>query len=69
MDQLDQLLTTPEAADALRVSSRTLERHRVAGSGPRHIRMGGVVRYRRRDLAEYIAACARRSTSEPEAQS
>jgi excisionase family DNA binding protein len=66
---VDQLLTSPEAAELLRVSNRTLERHRLAGTGPRHIRMGGVVRYCRSDLAEYIAACARRSTSEPAAQS
>jgi predicted DNA-binding transcriptional regulator AlpA len=64
MDDLETLLTGREAADLLRLSERTLERHRVAGAGPRFIRLGRAVRYRRRDLLDYIERNARQSTSE-----
>ena len=62
---LDELLTTREAAAMLRLSERTLERHRTAGTGSRHIALGGAVRYRRRDLLDWIERAARQSTSEP----
>ena len=64
MDDLDALLTSPEAAKMLRQSERTMERHRTAGTGPRYIALGHAIRYRRRDLAEYIERHARTSTSD-----
>lgn len=39
-------LTSNEAADLLRISRRTLERMRVDGSGPRHIKVGAGKRSR-----------------------
>jgi predicted DNA-binding transcriptional regulator AlpA len=62
---LDELLTSREAAALLRLSERTLERHRGAGSGPRFVALGGAVRYLRRDLIEWVERCTRQSTSEP----
>lgn len=62
---LDPLLTTPEAAKMLRLSARTLERRRLAGTEPRHIALGRAIRYRRRDLFDWIERSARLSTSEP----
>jgi hypothetical protein len=62
---LDELLTSHEAAAMVRLSQRTLERHRTAGTGARYIALGGAVRYRRRDLLDWIERAARQSTSEP----
>jgi hypothetical protein len=61
---LDELLTSREAAAILRLSERTLERHRTSGTGSRYIALGGAVRYRRRDLLDWIEKAARQSTSE-----
>ncbi|MDP4006316.1 AlpA family transcriptional regulator [Methylobacterium sp. NEAU K] len=58
------LLTQREAADALRISSRTLERHRVAGTGPIFVKLGRRVVYRAHDLAAWAEAHTHRSTSE-----
>lgn len=65
----DTLLTSREAADILRLSERTMERHRTVGSGPRFVRLGRTVRYRRRDLIDHLDRHAHRSTSEPGATS
>ena len=61
---LAALLTGREAAALLRLSERTMERHRAAGTGPQYIALGRAIRYRRRDLAQYIEHAARHSTSE-----
>lgn len=61
----DALLTGREAAALLRLSERTMERHRTSGTGPRYIALGRAIRYRRRDLHAWITDCTRRSTSEP----
>jgi excisionase family DNA binding protein len=58
------LLTGREAAMALRLSERTLERLRVSGGGPRFIKAGKAVRYREADLEAWIEAHSRASTSE-----
>jgi len=58
------LLTTQHAAKELKLSARTLERHRVTGTGPKFIRLGRRIFYRRDDLEAWIAACTCRSTSE-----
>jgi predicted DNA-binding transcriptional regulator AlpA len=61
---LDALLTGRQAAALLRLSQRTMERHRAAGTGPRYIALGRAVRYRRRDLRDWIERSVRQSTSE-----
>jgi predicted DNA-binding transcriptional regulator AlpA len=64
-DDSDALLTSREAAALLRLSERTLERHRTAGTGPRFCALGlRCVRYRRSDLIDWVAAAVRQSTSE-----
>lgn len=68
LDDLDALLTPTEAAKLLRLSQRTLERFRTAGTGPRFLRLGRAIRYAGRDLQFYLERCARRSTSEAEPQ-
>ena len=61
----DELLTTEEAAEDLRNSPRTLERYRVTGEGPRFLKIGKLVRYRRSDLVAWRDSRERRSTSDP----
>ena len=58
------LLTQREAASALRLSERTLERSRVNGSGPVFVKLGRRVLYRQTDLDEWIASRVVSSTSE-----
>jgi predicted DNA-binding transcriptional regulator AlpA len=54
------LLTTPEAAEHLALSPRTLESYRVRGVGPAYVRLGegtrASVRYRAADLDEWVDA-------------
>jgi hypothetical protein len=58
------LLTQREAALALRLSERTLERWRVAGIGPRFVRLHHSIRYRQQDLDAHVAARVVGSTSQ-----
>ena len=43
-------LRAPEAARFVGLSIRTLEKHRIYGTGPRHSKLGGRVIYRVEDL-------------------
>ena len=61
------LLTQPETAEQTRLSQRTLERHRLTGTGPKFVRLGRRVLYRHEDVEEWIAANICRSTSEADA--
>ena len=63
-DPLDDLLTQPEYARFRRCSERTAERERATGRGCRFIKIGRAVRYRRRDIIEFIEKHVRQSTSE-----
>lgn len=58
------LLTQAEAADFLRVSERSLERWRVAGTGPAFCKAGRRVLYPKQNLDDWIASHIVRSTSE-----
>jgi Helix-turn-helix domain len=58
------LLTQREAALALRLSERTLERWRVQGIGPRFVRLHKSIRYRQQDLDAHVVARVVGSTSE-----
>lgn len=51
----DDLLNEVEAADLLRLSVRTLQAWRCKGIGPRFVRIGRIIRYRRGDLTDWIA--------------
>jgi excisionase family DNA binding protein len=61
---MNTLITQKEAARRLGISTRTLERYRVTGTGPAFTRLGKLVRYRPEDLAEFVNSNRRRSTSE-----
>jgi predicted DNA-binding transcriptional regulator AlpA len=63
-DPLDDLLTQREYAILRRCSERTVERERVSGTGCRYIKIGRAVRYRLRDIREFIERHVCQSTSE-----
>jgi predicted DNA-binding transcriptional regulator AlpA len=58
-------LRTPEAARFLGLSPRTLEKHRVYGTGPQYFKLGGRVVYKLNDLQTWADRGVRRSTSDP----
>jgi hypothetical protein len=57
------LLTTEEVAELLRLSPSILNKWRLAGRGPSFVKAGSRVRYRLSDIAAFIAASTRGSTS------
>ena len=60
-----RLLKTAEAAQRIRVATRTLERWRGDGVGPPHLRLStGVIRYDERAIEEFLSASERRSTAD-----
>lgn len=64
---MERVLNQKEAANLLGVSTRTLERHRVSGTGPRFTKLGRLVRYRQQDLVEFVDRNLRTSTSQSSA--
>ncbi len=58
------LVNETEAARTLNIKVATLRRWRWAGKGPRFIKIGAAVRYDPADLAEFIKAGRRWSTSD-----
>ncbi len=64
MSDPESLLTTAEAAEILRLSQPHLEKMRIYGRGPRFVRLGRAIRYRRADLLAWIEASLIGSTSE-----
>ena len=61
---MDVLFDQKKAAHILGLSVRTLERHRLAGTGPRYVRLGRLVRYRQQDIADFVERNLRTSTAE-----
>ena len=58
-------LRTPEAARFVGLSIRTLEKHRIYGTGPRYSKLGGRVVYRLDELQAWVERGAKASTSDP----
>lgn len=58
------ILNTREAAAYTRLARPTLERFRLTGEGPRYAKLGGAVRYRRRDLDAWLESRLVTSTSD-----
>ena len=63
--QIETLLTPPQAAAILQVKPNTLAKWRVTGEGPAFVRIGRAIRYSAREVARFIDRQTRRSTSEP----
>lgn len=53
---LDELLDTAKAADYLHLSAATLMSWRSRHLGPRFVRLGRAVRYRRVDLDAFVVS-------------
>lgn len=60
----EQLLTTIEAANFLRLRPNTLEIWRWAGKGPKFCKLGRACRYRRSDLQSFLNESVRTSTTD-----
>lgn len=58
-------LRTPEASRFVGLSIRTLEKHRIYGTGPRYSKLGGRVVYRVEDLQAWVDSASKASTSDP----
>ena len=54
--ELTKLLTPAKLAEHLEVSTGTLANWRSAGTGPKYVRLAGVVRYRVDAVEKWIAA-------------
>lgn len=62
---IDKLFTTKQAADYLSVSAAFLERDRWAGAKVPFVRIGSrSIRYRQKDLDQYIESRSFTSTSQ-----
>ena len=61
---LPALMTAPQLAKVLAISEKTLARYRLDGRGPRFIRVGRRILYRRESVIEYLAAREYTSTAE-----
>lgn len=58
-------MLTSEAARWLKLSGRTLEKHRCRGTGPLYRKIGGRVVYDFADLRSWLDAGTRRRTFDP----
>ena len=65
-EDADALLTEAEASDLLGLSTRTLQAWRAQGIGPRFVRAGRAIRYRRRDLIAWIERNSVSSRASPD---
>jgi hypothetical protein len=59
------IVSTPAAARFIGVSSCTLEKHRIYGTGPKYSKVNGRIFHAIGDLREWAKRGARRSTSDP----
>lgn len=64
MAQHQTFLDSDQAADYLGLKRTTLEAWRCRGGGPRFIKLGRLVKYRRADLDSFIESRVRSNTSE-----
>jgi len=61
--ELPVMMTPAQTAEALEVSPATLARWRWAGRGPKFVKYGKHVRYRRQDVVDFIEASIREHTA------
>lgn len=59
-----EVFTTEEAAAYIQSSRQLLELLRVKGGGPRYVKLGRMVRYRRAALDEWLIANEQNHTAE-----
>lgn len=61
---LEKLITPEEASEILCISPLTLRKWRWEGKKPQFVKIGRKVAYRRTDIASFIEAQIRKSTSD-----
>lgn len=63
---MNDIFSTREAAQYVKLGQSTLERYRVTGGGPRYAKLAdaGAVRYRKCDLDDWIESRLISSTSD-----
>jgi hypothetical protein len=61
----EDVLTEKETAALLRISVKALQGWRSRGGGPKFLKLGRCVRYRRGDLQDFVLKALRSSTSDP----
>jgi predicted DNA-binding transcriptional regulator AlpA len=54
LDPLDEILTPKQVSEELKIPMGSLEQHRYRGTGPKFIKIGARVFYRRSDLRTYL---------------
>lgn len=64
MNQNDEPVPTKTASKIVGLSVSTLTKLRLTGGGPRYLRLGRAIRYRRSDLNAWMDASSHTSTSE-----
>jgi predicted DNA-binding transcriptional regulator AlpA len=62
-EPVDRLLKVEEVAEILRCSKSSLDKWRLAGDGPRFVRVGRRIRYRTSAIADFIDRGTASSTS------
>lgn len=65
---LEPLLNVAQVSELTGRAVSTLEKDRLTGDGPPYLKLGRLVRYRRRDVEAWLSECTRRSTSEEAAE-
>ena len=60
---IPELIDERGAAEALAIAPRTLQWWRICGKGPKFVKIGRSVRYRKVDLLDWIDAGTRENTS------
>jgi predicted DNA-binding transcriptional regulator AlpA len=61
----DEYLTTRQLAEETGTNEYTWHKRRVRGDGPKFLKLGKTVRYRRSDVEAWFNSRMRRSTSDP----
>lgn len=51
---MDNLLSTKELSEYLNISEKTLIQYRLKGIGPRYVKIGHLVRYRKVDADHWV---------------
>ena len=59
-----EVMTTIEAAEYVGLKKPTMERFRFLGQGPAYCKLGGAVRYRKKDLDAWLDSRAVSSVEE-----
>jgi predicted site-specific integrase-resolvase len=61
---MTELMTQDEVAALFDISLPVLANWRCAGKGPRYVKLGGRVKYRKDDIEAFINSNVRKSTTE-----